>query len=99
MDGASRWQQIRYVTLPQLVPTMKVVTMLSMLSALRMFDQIFVFSKPGIARKVDVVMMYTYQKGIQEFKMGVASAAAFLLILFAFLLIAVTRRIIRYDEE
>lgn len=99
MDGAGRWQQIRYVTLPQLIPTMKVVTLLNMIGMLRMFDQMIILSNPVIARKVDVLMTYTYQKGILEFKMGVASAAGFLVVLATLILVFATRKLIRYDEE
>ncbi|MGO4500839.1 ABC transporter permease subunit [Paenibacillus sp. 2RAB27] len=99
MDGAGRWQQIRYVTLPQLIPTMKVVTLLNMIGMLRMFDQIMILSNPVIARKVDVLMTYTYQKGILEFNMGVASAAGFLVVLTTLILVFATRKLIRYDEE
>ncbi|MGC6590058.1 ABC transporter permease subunit [Paenibacillus sp. Dod16] len=98
MDGASRWQRIRYVTIPMLRSTMKVVIMLNVLGILRLFDQIFVMSNGAIANKVDVIMMYTYQKGILEFSVGPATAAGFLVIMATFALTYVTRAVIRYDE-
>jgi putative aldouronate transport system permease protein len=98
MDGASRWQKVRYVTLPMLKSTMKVVIMLNILGILRMFDQIFVMSNGAIANKVDVIMMYTYQKGILEFSIGPATAAGFLVIMATFMLTYATRAVIRYDE-
>ncbi|TCS69533.1 putative aldouronate transport system permease protein [Effusibacillus lacus] len=99
IDGADRWQLIRYVTLPQLIPTMKVVLLLNTMGILRIFDQIFMLRNPAIARQVDVLMTYTYEKGILQFKMGLASAAAFLVILATLLLVFVTRILTRYDEE
>ncbi|CAG7642345.1 putative multiple-sugar transport system permease YteP [Paenibacillus solanacearum] len=98
IDGASRWQAVRYITLPSLVSTMKVVVMLNVLSILRMFDQIFVMRNGAIARQVDVIMMYTYQKGILEFKIGLATAAGFLVIFATLIITFVTRFLIRYDE-
>ncbi|WP_248930210.1 ABC transporter permease subunit [Paenibacillus hamazuiensis] len=98
IDGANRWQQVKYVTLPSLVSTMKVVIMLNVLSILRMFDQIFVMRNGAVANKVDVIMMYTYQKGILEFKIGTATAAGFLVIFATLIITFVTRAIIRYDE-
>ncbi|MZQ87147.1 ABC transporter permease subunit [Paenibacillus sp. 5J-6] len=98
MDGANRWQLVRYVTLPSLVSTMKVVIMLNVLSILRIFDQIIVMRNGAIAKKVDVIMMYTYQKGILEFKVGLATSAGFLVIFATLLITLVTRAIIRYDE-
>jgi putative aldouronate transport system permease protein len=98
IDGANRWQQVRFVTIPQLISTMKVVIMLNVLSILRMFDQIFVMRNGAIANKVDVIMMYTYQKGILEFKVGTATAAGFLVIAATLIITFVTRAVIRYDE-
>lgn len=98
IDGANRWQQVRFVTVPLLVSTMKVVVMLNVLSILRMFDQIFVMSNGAIANKVDVIMMYTYQRGILEFEVGPATAAGFLIIIATLAITYVTRAVIRYDE-
>ncbi|OXM87615.1 ABC transporter permease subunit [Paenibacillus rigui] len=98
IDGANRWQLVRFVTLPSLVTTMKVVIMLNVLGILRMFDQIFVMRNGAIAKSVDVLMMYTYQKGILEFKIGLATAAGFLVILATLIITFITRAIIRYDE-
>jgi putative aldouronate transport system permease protein len=98
MDGVNRWQMVRFITIPQLYPTMKVVLMLSVLSILRIFDQIFIMKNPAIARSVDVIMVYTYEKGILDFKMGVATAASFLVIFATIILTFIVRAIIRYDE-
>lgn len=99
IDGANRWHQVRYITIPQLVPTMKVVFLLNMMGILRIFDQIFVMKNPSIARDVDVLMIYTYEKGILNFEMGTATAAAFLVIFITLLLVMMTRRLIRFDLE
>jgi putative aldouronate transport system permease protein len=98
IDGANRWHKIRHVTLPQLIPTMKIVLLLNMMGVLRIFDQIIIMRNPSIASEVDVFMTYVYEKGIMQFKMGVASAASFL-VLFATLIITfITRKLIKYDE-
>jgi putative aldouronate transport system permease protein len=99
MDGAGRWEQIRYVTLPQLIPTMKVVLLLNMMGVLRMFDQVVVLSNAAIAKNVDVLMTYIYSKGLLEFKMGTATAAGFIVLVATFLITFITRVVIRYDEE
>ncbi|MEK3725381.1 ABC transporter permease subunit [Paenibacillus sp. FSL H8-0034] len=98
IDGANRWQLVRFVTLPSLASTMKVVIMLNVLSALRMFDQIIVMRNGAIASKVDVIMMYTFQKGILEFNIGTATAAGFIVIFATLILTFITRLIIRYDD-
>jgi putative aldouronate transport system permease protein len=99
IDGANRWQLVRHITLPSLYSTMKVVLLLNMMSILRMFDQIFIMKNPAIERYVDVIMVYTYEKGILEFDMGLATAASFLVILVTLIFTYITRIIVRYDNE
>ena len=49
IDGATRWQTIRHVTLPLLGPTLRVSVFLSMIGALQLFDLIWVTTarRPG----------------------------------------------------
>lgn len=98
MDGATRWQQVRFVTVPQLMNTMKVIVLLNTLGILRIFDQIFVMRNPAIASKVDVLMMYTFQKGIMEIRIGPAAAASFFVVIFTLLLTFAVRKMTRFDE-
>ncbi|GGD95796.1 ABC transporter permease subunit [Paenibacillus nasutitermitis] len=98
IDGASRWQQMRYVTLPQLSGTMKVIFLLNTLGILRIFDQVFILRNPSIAAKVDVLMMYTFQKGILDIKIGPAAAASFFVVLMTLVLTLIVRRLTRFDE-
>jgi putative aldouronate transport system permease protein len=98
MDGASRWQQMRFVTVPQLSGTMKVVFLLNSLGILRIFDEVFILRNPGTASKVDVLMMYTYSKGILDFKFGFATAASFFVVLFTLALTMIVRWATRFDE-
>ncbi|MBP1947882.1 ABC transporter permease subunit [Virgibacillus litoralis] len=99
IDGATRWQEIRHILIPQLYPTMKVVFLLNLLGVLKIFDQIFIMRNPTIAREVDVLMVYTYEKGILEFDMGVATAASFFVIFATLILTLIARKLLRFDEE
>lgn len=98
IDGANRWHRVRYVTIPQIVSTMKVVLMLNLLSVLRLFDPVFVMRNGANSSAVDVIMMYTYQKGILEFKVGLATAAGFIVILTTLILTLIVRKVTKYDE-
>jgi putative aldouronate transport system permease protein len=89
IDGASRFQQIYQITLPLLKPTMKVVFMLNILGLLRIFDQIYVMQNPVIKRKVDVLMTYVYDKGIQQYEVGYASAVSIMVLIATLFLTAI----------
>lgn len=98
IDGASRWQQIVKITLPQIVPTMKIVTVLSAMGALRNFDQIFVMGNPSINDKVQNLLVLIYNDGILKFNVGTATAAATLVLVVTMLISFVVRKLLRYDE-
>lgn len=98
MDGATRMQQLRRITLPALIPTMKVVTVLGTMGILRNFDQIFVMSNASILDQVRNLLYLIYHDGIVQFKVGQASAAASMVLLATFLLSTLVRWVIRYDR-
>ena len=81
IDGASRLQQIMRITLPQIKPTMKIVTVLSAMGVLRNFDQIFIMGNPSINDKVQNLLVLIYNDGILKFDVGTATAAATLVLL------------------
>lgn len=99
IDGATRWQEIRHILIPQLYPTMVVVFLLNLLGVLKIFDQIFVMRNSAIASKVDVLMIYTYEKGIEQFNMGVATAASFIVIFATLILAIIAKKVTKYGEE
>jgi putative aldouronate transport system permease protein len=99
IDGASRFQQLRQITLPLLKPTMKVVFMLNILGLLRIFDQIFVMRNGVVKRKVDVLMTYVYDKGIQQYEVGYASAVSIMVLLATLVLTAIAWTLTGFGKE
>jgi len=99
IDGASRFQQAYQITLPLLKPTMKVVLMLNVLGLLRIFDQIYVMRNPVVQRKIDVLMTFVYDKGIQQYNVGYASAISVMVLLATLALTAVVWRVTGFGRE
>lgn len=93
IDGASRFQQVYQITLPMLTPTMKVVFMLNILGLLRIFDQIFVMRNPVIQNRIDVIMTFVYDKGIQQYQLGFASAISVMVLLTTLFMTAIVWRV------
>jgi putative aldouronate transport system permease protein len=93
IDGASRFKQMYQITLPLLSGTMKVVFMLNILGLLRIFDQIYVMRNPVTQSSVDVIMTYVYDKGIQQYELGFASAISVIVLLATLGMTAVVWRI------
>lgn len=98
IDGASRLQQIMRITLPQIKPTMKIVTILSAMGVLRNFDQIFIMGNPSINDKVQNLLVLIYNDGILKFDVGTATAAATQVLLVTMLISFVVRKLIGYDQ-
>ncbi|MDA0990281.1 MAG: ABC transporter permease subunit [Verrucomicrobia bacterium] len=76
MDGAGRWQKIRYVTLPGIVPTIATLFILNMglfLSA--GFDQVFNLSNDVVRSQIDIIDTYVYRIGLQTGEYSLATAA------------------------
>lgn len=98
IDGASRLRQLFSITIPNLVPTMKVITVLGSMGILRNFDQIFVMGNSNIYPKVRTLLYLIYQDGIVNFKVGPATAAATLVLIVTMALSFITRTATKYDE-
>nr|WP_307251130.1 sugar ABC transporter permease [Kineosporia succinea] len=83
VDGASRWQQFRNVTLPMLSPIIFFNLVLGIIGAFQSFTQAFVVSdgRGGPSDSTLFFTLYLYQQGFVNFNMGYASALAWLLLL------------------
>ncbi len=85
IDGASRWQKMRYVTLPHLAPLIVFITLIHMMDAYRVFEPVIVLTQGAFTTSVQYL---TYHILLQENNPYKASAAAVLtLIGIVFLLI------------
>jgi alpha-1,4-digalacturonate transport system permease protein len=81
MDGATRFRSFRHITFPLLMPTMLVVTVLAVIRAVQVFDQVWVLTGGGPGTATTYVIQYIYETAfanqIQQF--GLASAASMVL--------------------
>ncbi len=81
MDGAGRLQSFRHITLPLLMPTMLVVTVLALIRAVQVFDQVWVLTGGGPGTATTYVVQYIYETAFagQIARFGLASAASMVL--------------------
>jgi multiple sugar transport system permease protein len=96
IDGASRWQLFRYITLPLLRPTVAVALIFRTMDSLKTFDTIYVMTEGGPNNASEVLNIYVFQTGFKYFHIGYASALAVILIIFVF---AVNLLLIRVRER
>lgn len=98
IDGATRLQQITRVTIPMIVPTMKVVAVLSIMGVLRNFDQIFIMGNASINSEVQNLLVLIYEKGILQFQVGTANAAATMVLAATYLITTAVKKLLHYDR-
>jgi putative aldouronate transport system permease protein len=75
IDGAKRWKQTRYITLPLLAPTIILMSVLALGNVMNAgFDQIFNLYAPIVYETGDIIDTYVYRLGIQRANYSVAAA-------------------------
>lgn len=79
IDGATRAQQLRYLTVPALAPTMLLVTILTMVGYFQLFAEPYVMTRGGPAQSTTSVLYFMYEEGFKWWNLGFASAVAFIL--------------------
>ena len=96
VDGATRWQQLRHVTLPMLGPTLLLVSILSMAGYFQLFAEPYVMTQGGPLQSTVSVLYLMYEEGFRWWNLGIASAVAFLLFV---LMAAVTQGLMRIGRR
>lgn len=95
LDGAGSWAQFRWVTLPVLRPALVFTTLLATITGLQLFDLVFSMTGGGPVFATESIVAYLYQRGFVEFRLGYASAIAWVLFLLVLVVSAVQLRVAR----
>lgn len=82
IDGASRWQVIRFVKVPLIIPAIILSVFFSVLGALQTFDLIVPLTGGGPSNSSHTIVSYLYQFGITRMKIGFGSAVGVTLFIF-----------------
>jgi multiple sugar transport system permease protein len=81
IDGSTRWQTFRHVTLPLLKPAILIVLLLRTMDLLRVFDQVFILTEGGPGFGTEMISLYIYRTAFRFFDFGYAAAMSFVLLL------------------
>lgn len=81
IDGASTVDVFRYITLPLLKPSIALCTLLSCISALKVFSEIYIMTKGGPQNGTLTMAYYIYDRAFENFEMGYSAAVALVLAL------------------
>lgn len=86
LETKSRWQIVRYVQMPFLLPSVTVILILRTADILKMFDTVFTMTRGGPGAATELVSVYIQRVGFRVFDQGVASAQAILLLILTIVL-------------
>lgn len=99
IDGATRRQQFRYVTLPQLRNTLIFVITITMILAFRLFDQVWALTRGGPLNSTNTVMVELVNTGFERKQIAVASAIAVIFFIIVLTLTLVQRIFLKEERD
>lgn len=106
MDGASAWRQFWAVTVPQLSPIIFFNAITGLIGSIQEFDRVYVLTdgaNTGPADSLLVPVGYLFTNGFQFFKMGYASAIAWIIfvviLILSLLQVRLAKHWVHYEAE
>ena len=76
LDGANAWQRFWRITVPMLAPTILLCSVMSVLAAVKAFEEVQVMTQGGPAQSTYTALYYAYDFGITQLDLGHALAAS-----------------------
>lgn len=101
IDGANRWQQFRFVTLPSLRPVLLLVITLQIIASFNLVGQPQIMTGGGPGNETRSVLQYVYETGFTnggQFQLGMAAAMALIVALIMIVVSVVNFRLFQSDE-
>jgi multiple sugar transport system permease protein len=87
IDGATIWQELAYVTLPMMWPTIIVTFAFRLILAFKVFDEVYLLTSGGPGTSTEVLSFTLYQRFFREDKTGYGSAMSISIIFLVCILL------------
>jgi len=95
LDGATRVQRFWRITVPMIVPTILLCTVLSTLSAMKVLEEVLIMTKGGPVSSTYTGLYYAYDQGIRAFNFPRALAASLVVSVFCIAVARLAFRVLR----
>ncbi|WP_261130884.1 carbohydrate ABC transporter permease [Bacillus sp. Marseille-Q3570] len=99
IDGANKWQQTIRITIPMLMPSIIIVTVMSSIAAMKVFEEIYIMTGGGPLNSSKTLVFYIYQEAFEKLNMGYASAAGVVLFLITLIFSVVNLKLMGRKEN
>jgi multiple sugar transport system permease protein len=94
IDGATRWQIFRHVTLPMLMPFIAIAVVIRTIQAFKTFDAFEILTGGGPGNSTDAINLNVYRVALQSFRTGAAAAMAMLFLIMLSIFVPVLLSVI-----
>ena len=95
VEGVTKFQQLIYITIPLLRPSIAVVSVMSSIAAMKVFEEVYVMTQGGPLDATKTLVFYIYESAFNEFEMGYAAAIGVMLFLITLVLSAINLKLTR----
>ena len=95
VDGTRPWRMFWKIELPQMLPTLFVAGFIRFIDGFRVFDNVYTLVGSGPGGSTTSMSIYIYETFLRRGEIGKAMAAAILLFLVAFVILAMGQRLVR----
>lgn len=99
IDGANKWKQFIYITLPQLKNTSIFVIISTTILAFKLFDQVYIMTSGGPNYSTYTVMLHIYNQGFRMQNVGYASSLTVIFFLIILGVSLIQRILLREERE
>ena len=95
IDGSDGWQKHWDITIPLMRPYLSLVAVISSISAMKVFEEVYIMTQGGPLNHSKTVVYYVYEKAFQDLEINYASAIGLVLFLFILILSIINLKISR----
>ncbi len=81
VDGANKFQVFFRITLPLIIPTLLVLTMIKIMDFLKLFDTLFILTRGGPGNDTTTLGLWTYKTGFVFLEMSRAAALGVIILI------------------
>ena len=74
VEGANKWQEFRYITIPGIRPTLFFIVMMTIIWSFLQFDYIWVMTMGGPAQSTEILSTWMYKNAFVNYRAGYANA-------------------------
>ncbi|MGE0199879.1 MAG: carbohydrate ABC transporter permease [Candidatus Melainabacteria bacterium] len=103
LDGAGSWSAFWRITLPMITPTLFFVLTMTIISSFQVFDSVYLLTEGGPQHSTDVLVYWMFKNAFAFYKIGPASAIAYLIFVMVLALTLVQwqlrTRWVLYEDE